>query len=107
LGARGSAALDPEAEAEVRAEIRWYETESAGLGQQLWDEIQHAVALISEHPNIGGMVPRLRNVDPSPRRLRIRRFPFNLVYREFADEIELVAPAPMSRRPGYRRSRTS
>jgi toxin ParE1/3/4 len=99
--------LDPAAEAEVQAEIRWYENESAGLGQRLWDKIQHAVDLISEHPTIGEIVPRLRSVDPAPRRLRVRRFPFYVVYREFADEIELVALAPMSRKPGYWRSRTS
>ncbi len=99
--------LDPEAEAEVRAEIRWYEAESVGLGQQLWDEIQHAVDLIAEHPSIGGTVPRLRRIDPPPRRLRVRRFPFYVVYRELTDEIELVALAPMRRKPGYWRSRTS
>jgi plasmid stabilization system protein ParE len=98
--------LDPEAEAEVWAEIRWYENESAGLGQRLWDEIQNAIDLISAHPTLGGIVPRLRSVDPPPRRLRVRHFPLYVVYRDFADEIELVALAPMSRKPGYWRSRT-
>jgi toxin ParE1/3/4 len=96
---------DPEAEAEIRAEIRWYEAERVGLGQQLWDEIQQAVGLIAEHPAIGSIVPEVRGVVPPPRRIRVRRFPFYLVYREFAAEIEVVALAHMRRKPGYWRSR--
>jgi toxin ParE1/3/4 len=98
---------DPEAEREIRAEIRWYENESTGLGQRLWDEIQHAVDLIAEHPAIGEIVPRIRSIDPPPRRIRVRRFPFHVVYRDLADEIELVALAPMKRKPGHWRWRTS
>lgn len=97
--------LDPEAEAEIWAELGWYESERTGLGRRLWKAVQHAISLISEHPAIGEVVPRIRGVHPPPRRFQVRRFPFYLVYREFADEIELVALAPMSRKPGYWRSR--
>jgi hypothetical protein len=38
---------DPAAEAEIRAEVRWYEDERPGLGQLLLDEIQNAIDLIS------------------------------------------------------------
>jgi hypothetical protein len=48
-----------------------------------------------------------RNRCPRPRRIRVRRFPFYVVYRDLADEIELVALAPMKRKPGYWRWRTS
>lgn len=95
---------DPEAEAEIDHEIRFYERESAGLGDELWSELQRTVRLISEHPLIGEVVPRVR-VTPSVRRIRLRRFPFYLVYRDFVDEIELVALAPMSKRPRYWRTR--
>jgi len=95
---------DPEAETEIAHEIRFYERESPGLGDELWTEIQRAVRLISEHPLIGSTVPRVQ-VKPLVRRIRLRRFPFYLVYREFDDEIELVALAPMSKRPRYWRSR--
>ncbi|MEO8379306.1 MAG: type II toxin-antitoxin system RelE/ParE family toxin [Acidobacteriota bacterium] len=91
---------DPEAETEITHEIRFYERESAGLGDELWSEIQHTVQLISEHPLIGGIVPRVQ-LTPLVRRIRLRRFPFYLVYREFDDEIELVALAPMRKRPRY------
>jgi len=96
---------DPPAEEEFAREIRRYEAESPGLGNDLWIEIQHGISLISEHPLIGNVIPRTRVIPPA-RRLRLRRFPFYLIYREFENEIELVALAPMSRRPGYWRSRT-
>lgn len=97
---------DPEAQDEIDHEIRWYESESAGLGDELWAEVQNAVALIREHPLIGNVVSGVR-VNPPARRLRLRRFPFYLVYRDFDDEIELVALAPTSKRPRYWRSRTT
>lgn len=96
---------DPDAEEEIKHELRWYENQSAGLGDDLWREIQHTVALISGHPQIGSVVTRVR-VTPQVRRVRLRRFPFYIVYREFDEEIELVALAPTSKRPGYWRYRT-
>ena len=96
--------LDPEAEAEIIHELRFYEEQRTGLGAGLWIEIQHAVGLVSQHPLAGSVVPRVQ-VKPSPRRIRLRRFPFYLVYRELGDEIEFIALAPMSKRPRYWRSR--
>lgn len=96
---------ESEAEEEFRAEIRWYEGKTAGLGQQLWDEIQHAIVLISQHPAIGSVVPNVKT-RPTPRRIRLRRFPFYLVYREREQEIQIIALAPTSKKPGYWKSRS-
>jgi plasmid stabilization system protein ParE len=52
--------VDAAAEEEFAREIRWYEPESPGLGNDLWTEIQHGVSLIAEHPLIGNVVPRTR-----------------------------------------------
>jgi toxin ParE1/3/4 len=91
-----------EAEAEFRRYIRWYEEESVGLGDRLWSEIQAAVALISTHPSIGQAVQRVRG---AVRRVPLRHFPFLLVYREYADHLEVVALAHTSRKPNYWRGR--
>ncbi len=91
---------DAAADAEIRAEIRWYEEQSAGLGQELWDEIQRVIALIVEHPRIGSAVPDVKT-KPTSRRVRLRRFPFYVVYRERPADIQLIALAAMSRKPGY------
>jgi len=93
-----------EAEAEIRAALMWYETERVGLGRELWDELQHTLDLISEHPAIGGVVHRVR-IRGTARRVPLRRFPYFVVYREHVDHVEVIALAHTSRRPGYWRSR--
>jgi len=82
----------------------WYETERVGLGRELWDELQHTLDLISEHPAIGGVVHRVR-IRGTARRVPLRRFPYFVVYREHVDHVEVIALAHTSRRPGYWRSR--
>lgn len=79
-----------EADADFRHYIRWYETESTGLGDRLWSEIQAAVSLISTHPSIGEVVRRVR-VSGTVRRVPLRHFLFLLVYREYPDYLEVVA----------------
>lgn len=93
-----------EAEGEFRDYIRWYENETAGLGDRLWLEIQTAIDLIGGHPSIGEVVRRVRTRG-TVRRVPLRRFPFFLVYREHDDHIEIVALAHTSRKPNYWRDR--
>lgn len=93
-----------DAEKEFRDYIRWYENETAGLGDRLWSEIQAAIDLISGHPTIGETVRQAR-VRESVRRVPLRHFPFLLVYREYADHLEIVALAHTSRKPKYWRGR--
>ena len=93
-----------EAEEEFRYYIRWYESESVGLGDRLWSEIQAGIDLISNYPAIGETVrhvARRRRV----RQIPLRHFPFRLVYREHTDHLEIVALAHTSRKPRYWRER--
>ena len=92
------------AEAEFRHYIRWYEGESAGLGDRLWSEIQAMLSLIANFPSIGETV-RQTNVREVVRRIPLRHFPFRVVYREFPDYIEVVALAHTSREPHYWQNR--
>jgi plasmid stabilization system protein ParE len=89
-----------EAEEEIRSAIRWYSDERPELGQQLWEESQRVVELISKRPAIGNIVRRLR-VGGVVRRMPLRRFPYFIIYRERDDYIEMVAFAHMRRRPRY------
>lgn len=89
-----------EAQHEIRAAITWYESERSGLGGQFWDELQTALSLLRERPHIGRLVPRSRS-EPRPRRWPLRRFPFFVIYREFIADLEVVAVAHQSRKPGY------
>ncbi len=98
--------IDGEAEAELRATISWYEDERPGLGDEFWTEIQQTLAMIVDHPSMGGRIQRVR-VRGEVRRLPVRRFPYFVVYRDRPDSIEVVAFAHQSRRPGYWRDRGS
>lgn len=98
--------IDQDAEGELRAAISRYEDERPGLGDEFWSEVQHALQMIAEHPDIGGQVQRVR-VRGTAHRFPVRRFPFFVIYRDHPDDIEIVAFAHQSRRPGYWRKRGS
>lgn len=69
------------------------------LGERFEQEVRYAVRLVSEHPRIGApLTKRLR-------KLRLRTFPYNLIYVTEDDEIVIVAVAHHKRRPGYWRIR--
>lgn len=93
-----------DAEAEIRAAVRWYEEQCFGLGAELLHEFGSALHLIEGHPEIGSRVRRLQFRHPV-RRVPLRRFPYYVVYRDRNDRIEIIALAHASRRPGYWRSR--
>jgi hypothetical protein len=41
------------------------------------------------------------------RRVPVRRFPFFVIYRERDEDLQIIAVAHQSRRPGYWRSRAT
>ena len=90
------------AQDEIDQCLRWYEAQSPGTGDRLWEAIQAALVRISEYPEIGEIVPRTRHL---VHRLPIHDFPFLLIYRRRDDYVEIVALAHTSRKPGYWRSR--
>lgn len=90
------------AQDEIEHYVRRYESERAGLGDRLWNDIQTAIELIADHPLIGETVRRTRGL---VRRVPLRHFPFFLLYRERESYIQIVALAHTSRRPYYWRSR--
>jgi plasmid stabilization system protein ParE len=90
------------AQDEIEYYIRRYESESIGLGDRLWREIQEVVDLISEYQAIGEVVPRTGG---RVRRVPLHRFPFVVIYREREGSLQIVALAHMSRKPNYWRSR--
>ena len=61
------------AQDEIGDYLRRYESESTGLGDRLWNEIETVVDLISEYPSIGETV---RRTGRRVRRIPLRHFPF-------------------------------
>lgn len=73
--------IRPNAEADLREAQSWYESQRAGLGQELLDEIRHAVDLLKTDPE------RRAFYYHDFRRLLTRRFPYKIFYRVEGDRV--------------------
>jgi plasmid stabilization system protein ParE len=91
--------IHPAAEAEIWAELAYYDAKRAGLGRELKLEIRAAFARIQQHPR--AFAADRRRV----RRCLLKRFPFSVVYRDEPDAIWVIALAHHKRRPNYWRNR--
>ena len=92
--------IEDAARNELRAVVAWYEDKQPGLGDEFFAEVEHTLDLIERHPGLGASVPRVP-AERGTRRLPLRRFPYTVVYREAEIEIQIVAFAHNSRKPGY------
>ena len=88
-----------EAEDELGESAVFYESRIAGLGELFTSEVQRAVNMIRDHPEIGSPL------GAKVRRVLVRRFPYNVIYRHDAGRIFILAVAHQHRRPGYWRHR--
>ena len=96
--------IDPAAEDELRAAVAWYEMRQQGLGVRFFAEVGRVLDLILRHPGLGDPVPRVR-AEYGALRVPLRRFPYFVAYRERGEEIQVIAVAHASRKPGYWRHR--
>lgn len=85
----------PEAERELYEAAIRYDSEIPGLGRRFAEEVERAVGLVLEHPELGS------RLDDNLRHFVLRRFPFSVVYAPKIDLIYIVAIAHGSREPGY------
>ena len=65
----------------MREAQRWYESRRTGLGDELLEEIRHAIGVLEEHSE------RCPIYDRGFRRLLTRRFPNKLFYRIVGDPV--------------------
>jgi len=75
--------IRPNAEADAREARQWYESQRAGLGDELLLEIRHAIRVLEEQPERRPIYYR------GFRRLLTRRFPYKLFYRLEGDRVIL------------------
>ena len=88
--------IDSAALLELHAATGFYTQQSGtALGRALADEFKRVVGLLAENPQLGAKWVL------GTRRLVMRRFPFQVVYRLYPDHILIVALAHQRRRPGY------
>lgn len=79
--------------------VQFYESQAPGLGEELTEEFESALELLSSHPTIGAQHRE------GTRRVLLGRFPFDVVYIIESDMILVVALAHHRRKPGYWRDR--
>ena len=89
----------PLAREELNDAAAFYEASVPGLGEAFLDDVERAIMIIRERPEIGASMGR------GFRKAILRRFPFILVYVPRDGETEIVAVAHQRRRPGYWRGR--
>jgi len=90
----------PRAVEEARAARRYYARRSAPLANRFMTALDNALSQISATPN--QWPTHLHGT----RFLRLRRFPYLVIYRQTPFAVQIVAVAHTKRRPGYWRRRT-
>ena len=89
------------AEDEMTEAALFYESRSAGLGNDFLDDVQRAIDRLCEYPYSGEAVVS------SFRRTLLHRFPFSLIYAVERESIVIIGVAHHGRAPGYWRSRVN
>jgi toxin ParE1/3/4 len=92
--------IHPQAAAEAYEGVNYY-TDRAGntLGSAFIAEFERIIAVLLLNPELGAQGKW------STRRLPMRRFPYNVVYRLSSGNLEILAVAHQRRKPGYWRVR--
>ncbi|MFN8525205.1 MAG: type II toxin-antitoxin system RelE/ParE family toxin [Chloroflexota bacterium] len=90
-----------DARGELVNQIRYYASISNLLGERFAKEVEDAIALATEFPEVGS--PHSFGT----RRVFPKRFPFSVVYAVIQTEIVILAIAPAKRKPGYWRHRVA
>jgi hypothetical protein len=86
----------PDAEAEHLESVAYYEERQPGLGASYLAEFESTLELVCEAPGRYPIEPR-----PDIRRIRLRRFPFTVLFRESGGMVQVLAVAHHRRRPLY------
>jgi plasmid stabilization system protein ParE len=92
------AIFHPEARAEMRQSIKFYEARLEGLGLRFLSAVEQTTARIVAHPEAGAPLAG------EFRKRIVQGFPFN-IYRVSENYIYLIAVAHHHRPPGYWRER--
>lgn len=91
----------PEAESEVLKARDWYEARAPGLGFEYARAVDAAVAAVLRNPET---YPRVAH---DCQKLRLRRFPYSLIYKASPGELLIVALFHQRRDPAAWHQRVS
>ena len=93
-------AFHPAAAEEFLAAVDYYRAALPELGERFAAAVRHATDVVAAHPDAGS--PRGTSV---VRRLVVIGFPYDLVYWQRGETVEIIALAHHRRRPNYWRDR--
>lgn len=96
--------LEPEALDEIIDAARWYEDRERGLGQQFATAVFERIARLRTFANAGAPVYGVAGALLA-RQVRLRRYPYVIVYVVAGDVVRVVAIAHERQMPGYWASR--
>jgi plasmid stabilization system protein ParE len=85
----------PLADRESRAALRWYLRRSGQAARRFDAELDRAETEIAADPNRWPRGPH------NTRSFPLKRFPFQVIYRQRPSMIQILAVAHAKRRPGY------
>jgi plasmid stabilization system protein ParE len=87
--------IHPDAEEEAALAGEWYAVRNPTAGERFRGELTKAIRRAFESPD---RWPRYLG---KTRAVKLRRFPYVVVYRDFPTSVKIVAVAHTSRKPGY------
>ena len=83
--------IQQEAVIDIQEAFEWYEIQKAGLGFEFIEEVENALANISEHPKFYTAINRFF------RRIKIKRFPYLIIY-EIENDLVIINSVPHARK---------
>ena len=89
-----------EAENELFGAAAWYEDQEAGVGQRFLGTYETALGSIRERAESASHLEDVQS-GRDIRRVRLRRFPYIVVYELFSEEVVILAVAHIRQRPAY------
>lgn len=78
-----------------------YYEQHAGLqvATRFLDELQHVIAFLCQHPDLGTPTKKNRRVFP------LKTFPYSVMYRTQGDHLRILIVRHQSRKPGFASNR--
>ena len=91
--------IHPEALAELKLAVSWYQEQNQTAALNFVTELDRAVDLVIESPR------RWPRGEHGTRKVVLQRYPFAVIYRERKTVVQILAIAHGRRRPGYWKKR--
>jgi len=96
---KGDVRFHDDAGAEYEAAFEWYFLRSEFVASRFVEEMDRAIAMISEAPK------RWPTANYGTRKFLLERFPFAIFYREIPSGVQVLAVAHGHRKPAYWKNR--